>query len=344
MAGTPKPPPAEIAARYSIKSLGVLGGPSKALNVFLFFTVKYYGQEISIHPLLGATAHVKEYLSIKEFARFSRVEQTTLRYWDDIGLFSPSKRDPVNNYRYYSVSQIFTVKFIAILSDLNVPLKAIADFRHDRNPEKIIELISERERHLGLELLKIQEQFAILHTRRRLIEEGNRAIKEHSLDFSDAERKDNASTKSAVTVQEEPEIAYVIGPRNNIQKDGEFYESFSNFCTSANSLRIKLSLPIAGRHDRMESFMKMPGGPDNFISLDPRGNLASPAGTYLVGYVRGFYGQLASIHKEMAEYAHKNNLKLTGPVYTEYLHDEVCLMEAIDYLAKVSVRIDNESS
>ena len=283
---------------------------------------------------------MKEYLSIKEFARFSRVEQTTLRYWDDIGLFSPSKRDPVNNYRYYSVSQIFAVKFIAVLSDLNVPLKAIANFEQDRNPERIIELISERERHLGSELLRIQEQFTILHTRRRLIEEGTRVTKEFDLTFSEEERKDVEFSKSAVTVTEEPEIPYIIGPRNNFQESGEFYESFNNFCTSANSLRIKLSLPIAGRHDRLENFMKMPGGPDNFISLDPRGNMFSAAGTYLVGYVRGFYGQLANIHEEMAAYARENELKLVGPVYTEYLYDEVCIIEPIDYLAKVSVRID----
>ena len=283
---------------------------------------------------------MKEYLSIKEFARFTRIEQTTLRYWDDIGLFSPTKRDPDNNYRYYSPQQITAVKFIAVLSDLKIPLKAIADIEHERDPEKIIELISARERQLGLELLKIQEQFTILHKRRALIEDGLKAIREYNLDFSEEERQDETSSKIAVHVRAGEEMAYVVGPRNNFSTSGEFYEPFINFCTKADDLRIRLSLPIAGRHDRFESFMKMPGGPDNFISLDPRGNRISPAGNYLTGYVRGYYGQLADIHEKMAEYAKEHKLKPVGPVYTEYLHDEICLRNPIDYLARVSVRVE----
>ncbi|MCL2403358.1 MAG: MerR family transcriptional regulator [Coriobacteriia bacterium] len=283
---------------------------------------------------------MKEYLSIKEFARFSRIEQTTLRYWDDIGLFSPSKRDPDNNYRYYSPEQIIAVKFIAVLSDLNIPLKAIANIEQDRDPEKIIRLISERERLLGLELLRIQQQFTILHTRRRLIEEGNRAIKEHDLEFTEEEKKSGEISKTALQVIAEEEMAYIVGPRNKFANNGEFYESFVKFCTSAEEQRIKLSLPIAGRHDRFENFLKLPGGPDNFISIDPRGNRISPAGNYLAGYVRGFYGQLANIHEEMLAYTKEHELKPVGPVYTEYLHDEICLRDPIDYLAKVSVRVE----
>jgi len=283
---------------------------------------------------------MKEYLSIKEFARFSRIEQTTLRYWDDIGLFSPSRRDPANNYRYYSPEQIIAVKFIAVLSELNVPLKTIANIEQERDPENTIELISKRERQLSLELLKIQEQFTILHTRRRLIEEGLRAIKEHDLDFTDEEKKSKESKKVAIQIAFKEELTYLVGPPNNFVVSGEFYESFINFCTKADDFRIKLSLPIAGRHSRFENFLKMPGGPDNFVSLDPRGNRVSPAGNYLTAYVRGFYGQLENVNTEMLAYAKEHDLKLVGPVYTEYLHDEICLRDPIDYLARISVRIE----
>ena len=290
--------------------------------------------------MIGDLSRVKEHLSIKEFAYLSRIEQTTLRYWDDIGLFSPSKRDPDNNYRYYSPEQIIAVKFTAVLSDLNVPLKEIASIKQDRNPEKIIELISSKERQLGLELLRIQQQFSILHTRRRLIEEGIRAVRDHDLTFSEEEKRSERPCKVALQLMEEEEIAYVMGPRSNFKENGEFYESFVNFCTKADELRIKLSLPIAGRHDSFESFKSMPGGPDNFISVDPAGSKVSPAGKYLAGYVRGYYGQLANIDERMLEYMQEHKLKPVGPVYTEYLHDEICLADPIDYLARVSVRVE----
>ncbi|MCL2438618.1 MAG: hypothetical protein FWC99_06015 [Coriobacteriia bacterium] len=55
--------------------------------------------------------------------------------------------------------------------------------------------------------------------------------------------------------------------------------------------------------------------------------------------MRGFYGQLANVHEEILAYAKEHKLDPVGPVYTEYLHDEICLRDPIDYLAKVSVRI-----
>jgi len=56
----------------------------------------------------------KALLSIKEFAEASGLEQSTLRYWDDIGLFSPAHRNPDTSYRYYSPEQIILVNFMPL--------------------------------------------------------------------------------------------------------------------------------------------------------------------------------------------------------------------------------------
>ncbi|MCL2679994.1 MAG: hypothetical protein FWF11_00730, partial [Coriobacteriia bacterium] len=88
-----------------------------------------------------------------------------------------------------------------------------------------------------------------------------------------------------------------------------------------------------------KSFLQMPGGPDNFISLDPSGNRKRAAGTYLCAYARGYYGQLDNIANGLMEHVQKHDVKLTGPVYAEYLHDEVTLRDGNLYLARISVRI-----
>jgi len=41
----------------------------------------------------------KELLSVKEFAALTGIEESTLRYWDRIGVFQPSLRHEENNYR-----------------------------------------------------------------------------------------------------------------------------------------------------------------------------------------------------------------------------------------------------
>ena len=84
-------------------------------------------------------------LTIKEFSELSGVEATTLRYWDDVGLFSPIMRNPDNNYRYYSMPQLIALNFITVLSDLNISLKTIGDLDKNRDPDKFIKLIDKQE-------------------------------------------------------------------------------------------------------------------------------------------------------------------------------------------------------
>ena len=96
---------------------------------------------------------------------------------------------------------------------------------------------------------------------------------------------------------------------------------------------------MAGIHDDMESFRKAPECPDHFASIDPIGTYTRNAGNYLVGYARGYYGDLGDLPERMAVYAEENTLTLTGPVYTLYLHEEICTADPSQYLAKCSVAI-----
>ena len=64
-------------------------------------------------------------LSIGEFSRICKVSTKTLRYYDEIGLIKPSKINPENNYRYYSIEQLETMLFINRLKQYNFSLEEI---------------------------------------------------------------------------------------------------------------------------------------------------------------------------------------------------------------------------
>ncbi len=68
---------------------------------------------------------MKRFLTVHEFAKLSGIKKTTLRHWDEIGLFAPVVRDPNTGYRYYMTDQLAAVNFIVFLSGLNIPLKTI---------------------------------------------------------------------------------------------------------------------------------------------------------------------------------------------------------------------------
>ena len=264
---------------------------------------------------------MKEYLSVKEFSRLSGIENTTLRYWDEIGLFSPAKRDPENNYRYYTPQQVIAVKFITVLSHLDVPLKAIAKMEIERNPEKIMDLIEQRESILDMEMRRLREAYSIIHTRRELIKFGMKV------------------DLSKVSVCRLEEKAIILGPPCEFQEGQPFYEPFTRFCRQAEELRVNLGYPIGGYHAGMETFLKAPGQPDHFFSMDPTGNKKRAAGEYLVGYTRGYYGKFGDLPARMAAYAEEHALSLIGPVYTIYLHDEICIRDHAQYLSQLSVAV-----
>jgi len=289
---------------------------------------------------------MKEYLSIKEFAKLSGIEQTTLRYWDDIGLFSPAKRDPENNYRYYTHEQIIAVKFITVLSELNIPLRIIADIQEGRSPEKIVNLIEHQERVLDREMNKLREQYSVLHARLEMINYGKYISNGFNYLYGARVLGDNTSTEGVwvdetqiVTLERESR-SYVLGPPNDWSGSGEqFYDVFIEFCKAAADLRINLSLPVGGYHDDIKSFLNAPSEPNRFFSFDPTGNRIIPAGKYVTGYFRGYYGELGELPDRIAAHLKEHKLKAKGPVYTLYLLDEVCIADPSQYLGQIRVAV-----
>ena len=265
-----------------------------------------------------------ETLSIQEFSKIANIEASTLRYWDEIELFSPLMRNPENNYRHYSNVQLLALNFVTTLSSLDVPLKTIADLRDKRDPEEFLELLEKLEKRMDMEMRDLRQRYSIIHARRELINMGMRV------------------DLSAISVIHLDERAMIIWPRNEYKKGDTFLEPLTSHIAKTGDLHINLSFPVAGRHDDMESFLKGPGQPDNFISIDPIGTSIRKAGDYLVGYARGYYGELGDLPERMAAHAQKNSLRLTGPVYTMYLHEEISTADPTQYLAKCSIAIKSK--
>ncbi|MCL1847727.1 MAG: MerR family transcriptional regulator [Coriobacteriia bacterium] len=269
---------------------------------------------------------MKDSLTIKEFSKLSGIETTTLRYWDDIGIFSPAKRDPGNNYRRYAPEQLIAANFITVMSSLNVPLKTIARVEDERDPEMIMEMIEQQEKALDREMNRLRECYSIIHTRRELINYGLKV------------------DESKITVMHMEEKEIILGPPSEFEEGKSFYEPFLQFCREAKSLRVNPSLPIGGYHGSMEDFLRAPDQPSRFFSLDPTGNVKCPAGEYLVGYTRGYYAVFGDLPERMAAYARENSLTFHGPVYSTYLLDEICYKDSDQYLAQISVAVKREKT
>ena len=260
-------------------------------------------------------------LSIQEFSKVSGVESSTLRYWDEIELFSPLMRNPENNYRHYSSAQLLALNFVTTLSSLDITLKTIAELRDERDPENFLELLEKLEKRMDMEMRDLRQRYSIIHARRELIKMGMKV------------------DESSISTMYLDERTMIVWPRNEYNEGDSFLEPLSKHISDTGAHHINLSFPVAGRHDSMETFMNAPGRPENFVSIDPIGTYTRQAGNYLVGYTRGYYGELGDLPERMDRYVKENSLTLTGPVFTMYLHEEICTIDPSKYLAKCCVAI-----
>ena len=260
--------------------------------------------------------------SIQEFSQISGVETTTLRYWDDIGLFSPIKRNPENNYRFYAPEQLLALNFVTTLSHLEIPLRTIAELRKERDPDNLLDLLEKQEKKMDMELRTLRLRSSIIHARRELLTYGSKV---------------GETPQVSVQFRENTEV--ILWPRNEYEKGDTFVRPLSRFINKAAEHHINLSFPVGGYWDNMQSFLKAPGRPDHFLSIDPLGKHIRKEGDYVVGFVRGYYGDMKDLPKMMQAYIKENAISITGPVYTVYLHDEFCTHDPTQYLAQTCVAV-----
>jgi len=260
-------------------------------------------------------------LSIQEFSKLSGIESSTLRYWDELNIFSPIMRNPDNNYRFYSTSQLPELNFVTTLCDLDIPLKTISKLKESRNPESMLDLFDEIAHKLNFEMERLRVQFSIVHAWRELISHGLRA---------------RESDISVVTLSNR---AMVLWPKNKYRQGHTYLNALAEHISKMKEHPVIISFPIGGFHADLSSFLDKPCFPDHFISLDPLGAHERTAGEYLVGYTRGDYGKLGDLPYRMVEYAKDNSLVISGPIYTYYLLEGICSLDPSDYLTQCCITI-----
>jgi DNA-binding transcriptional MerR regulator len=261
----------------------------------------------------------KDLIPIREFSAITGIPVSTLRYYDDTGLFLPAYRAE-SGYRFYAPPQIITVKFVRVLIDCGMPLKAISALEKERTPQELIVLLREQAIELDREVRRLQENAAILDTFRTLITMGLLAAED------------------GICIEKTSTLPLTYGPENRFSEtENTFYHAYVRFLQETPG--IHMSYPVGGYFTDMEQFLASPGQPLRFFSLDPTGADERPAGSFLTGYTRGYYGETNDLPARMRAYAEENGLELTGPVYNIFLHDEVSVRDPGQYLMQASVAV-----
>ena len=265
----------------------------------------------------------KDFLTVKEFAELVGMTAESLRHYDRKGVFQPAKHgiEFENKYRYYSPTQITTVKMIRVLTDIGVPLDIIKDLAKMRTPEKLMKLLSKHKSIVADEIHFLKEVYSVISTFLELLTEGVSA------------------TETEIFVSAMPEKRIILGETTDFSGSTGFYREFIKFCDVLYEPILNLAYPVGGYFESMDAFLDKPSQPTRFFSLNPSGKDIKTAGLYLIGYTRGYYGQTNDLPKRMAAFAKKNGLVFNGPVYNTYLFDEMSITDTEQYLLQVSASV-----
>lgn len=110
---------------------------------------------------------------IREFSKIALVPMTVLRYYDQIGLFSPAYVDPFTNYRYYRAEQLPELSRILALKELGLSLQQITQLVQDEvSSAEIRGMYTLRKAQIEQNLLAEQMRLRVVETRLRQLEQG----------------------------------------------------------------------------------------------------------------------------------------------------------------------------
>ena|GEM_PF-2586538 len=192
----------------------------------------------------------KDFLSIKKFAEIVGMTASALRHYDKKGIFHPAKHgvEFENKYRYYSPTQITTVKMIRVLSEIGMPLNEIKELTYNRTPEKLIKMLSKNKDKIANEICFYQEIFSVISTFIDLLTEGM------------------SVTETEISVSKMPEKRLILGDENDFTGSSEFYGEFVRFCNAPHDPKLNLlTLKCVNPHNKFKECFSNRNNPANSL-------------------------------------------------------------------------------
>ena len=103
--------------------------------------------------------------TIGEVSELLNVPRSTIRFWDEQGLIH-SLRQEENNYRMFSIEDIFQIYDINFYRKLDVPIKQMKDL-YGKTMEELYETIAETEQRIMREKNNLQKKHEEILARKK---------------------------------------------------------------------------------------------------------------------------------------------------------------------------------
>lgn len=270
---------------------------------------------------------MKNRFSIGQMSQLHNIPIKTLRYYDEIGLFTPAEIDPGSRYRYYSTEQFEQLNTINYLKTLGVSLKEIKT------------LLDLREIDHFLQLLKQQKEIT-----ENKIRELERVRDRFENRIAEIEKARTIKERGVVRIQELPERK-IVRLQEKICSEQQLELSLrklENMTGQNSSIFIgKVGLTVSSHHLKKGEFTKYnsiflvveeEGTHDEFVSTLPEGE-------YACVYYNGDHSASPAYYAKMLDYIETQGYEISGDSVERTIIDQFISRHKEDYLTEIQIPV-----
>ena len=263
-------------------------------------------------------------LTIGQFAALHGINKKTLMWYDEIGLFKPAAINPVNGYRCYNYYQSPILETILLLRELDVSISEIQEFMKNRSARNLKCLLNEKIADLDRNIIHLQA------VRKTLYNHHQNMVTLLTMDLSEI---------SIIEKEERCLVTVDIDKDTSFEKEVELitaktakYQLGRLHDASYGSMISVSSLQNGNFDDYSKLFIEIP-----FLK-QKTGLHIQPKGMYLRAFHKGGWDKIPLRYQAIFDYAHKQNLTLTGFSYEKGINETV-IDKVEDYIVQIEIPI-----
>lgn len=262
------------------------------------------------------------YMTISEFAQHTGIKRDNLIFYDKMGLITPELRGE-NGYRYYTQRQLPTAFLVVSLRELGISIQTIKDYTQQRTPQKMIELFERQKEKIEIEMKTLHQLKGIMEL------------------YTDITTKALQEDSASIQIKQRQQEPVFFGP--SLDESQSFSEERMNdFYEYAAAHAMALTYPLGIVYSKESLRAGSIPFPEQFYFKVPQSNHQfKPAGTYVVGYLQGSYGQVGELYVRMLDFIEHNHLVICGSAYEEYPLSEFSVQKEDEYLIQVEIMIES---
>jgi len=244
---------------------------------------------------------INKRFTIGEMAKMHNIAESTLRYYDEKGIFHPSIVDPQTNYRYYTIDQFSLLDTIKFLRQLNIPLKEIKKYIDERNPAYALNLLEKQQEMMLKKQREIEYALAKMEHRIHLIKEATKAKAEQMVMKEIPRRKITAIAVAPNTTDDMFEYYIHSLQKNMRQMDDSLFSGDIGVTVAKKGLM----------QNEFQAYSSV------FILLDympfqVQSSDEIKEGLYACSYHHGPYEETGATYKELLAYIDQEGYEVSG--------------------------------